>query len=169
MATPYNPQASRAGTGTSAGAISRSPAQIAAAVFGAVFLLVGIAGFIPGLTTHYDDLTFAGQHSEAMLLGLFMVSILHNIVHLLFGIAGLAAARTPSWARGYLIGGGVVYLVLWLYGLIINRDSDANFVPVNTADNWLHLGLAVAMIALGVLTARAVSNAPGAVTANQRR
>jgi hypothetical protein len=90
-----------------------------------------------------------------MLLGVFMVSILHNIVHLLFGVAGLALARTPRGAHTYLIAGGVIYLALWLYGLLINRASAANFVPVNTADNWLHLGLGVGMIILGAATARA--------------
>jgi hypothetical protein len=135
--------------------------QVAAAVVAAVFLLVGVLGFIPGVTTHYDQLSFAGHESMAMLLGLFMVSVLHNIVHLLFGIAGLAAARTPRGARLFLIVGGAVYLVLWLYGLLIDHGSDANFVPVNTADNWLHLGLGVGMIALGLLTARAVRTGPG--------
>ncbi|WP_460429098.1 DUF4383 domain-containing protein, partial [Amycolatopsis oliviviridis] len=109
----------------------------------------GIAGFIPGLTTDYDQLSFAGHHSSAMLLGVFMVSVLHNIVHLLFGVAGLLLARTSRSAVGYLIGGGVIYLLLWLYGLVIDHDSPANFVPVNPADNWLHLGLALGMIALG--------------------
>ncbi|ONI79778.1 hypothetical protein ALI144C_23830 [Actinosynnema sp. ALI-1.44] len=132
--------------------ITRSPGQVTAAVVGVVFLLVGIAGFIPGLTTGIDQLSFAGHHSGAMLLGVFAVSILHNIVHLLFGIAGLVLARTPRGARAFLVGGGVVYLVLWLYGLVIDHDSAANFVPVNTADNWLHLGLAVGMIALGLIT-----------------
>ncbi|GAB3886930.1 hypothetical protein GCM10029964_052030 [Kibdelosporangium lantanae] len=65
-----------------------------------VFLLVGVAGFIPGLTTGYDQIGFAGHDSMAMLLGVFMVSILHNIVHLLFGVVGLASARTPGSARG---------------------------------------------------------------------
>ncbi|HEY3483130.1 MAG TPA: DUF4383 domain-containing protein, partial [Streptomyces sp.] len=69
--------------------------------------------------------------------------------------AGLASARTARGARTFLVAGGVVYLVLWLYGLLIDHGSDANFVPVNTADNWLHLGLGVGMIALGLLTARA--------------
>jgi Domain of unknown function (DUF4383) len=46
--------------------------------------------------------------------------------------------------------------VLWLYGLIINEDSVANIVPVNTADNWLHLALAVAMIGLGLALGRQV-------------
>jgi 4-hydroxybenzoate polyprenyltransferase len=94
--------------------------------------------------------TFAGHESTAMLLGVFHVSILHNIVHLLFGVVGLVLARTVAGARGFLIGGGVVYLVLWIYGLLIDHDSAANFVPVNTADNWLHLLLGVGMIGLGL-------------------
>jgi hypothetical protein len=134
---------------------TRTPVQITAMVVSVVFLLVGLLGFVPGVTTDYDQLSFAGHDSMAMLLGVFMVSILHNIVHLLFGIAGLASARTARGARTYLIAGGVVYLVLWLYGLLIDHGSDANFVPVNTADNWLHLVLGVGMIALGLLTARA--------------
>jgi hypothetical protein len=84
----------------------------------------------------------------------FQVSILHNLVHLLFGVAGIAMARAASTARTFLVGGGVIYLVLWLYGLIIDQDSGANFVPVNSADNWLHFALGVGMIALGVLLGR---------------
>ncbi|CAM5683018.1 Membrane protein OS=Streptomyces fumanus OX=67302 GN=GCM10018772_20770 PE=4 SV=1 [Streptomyces fumanus] len=72
----------------------------------------------------------------------------------MLGIAGLLMARSAPAARNYLIGGGVIYLVLWLYGLIIDHDSAANFVPVNTADNWLHFLLGVGMIALGVLLTR---------------
>ncbi|WP_134728993.1 DUF4383 domain-containing protein [Amycolatopsis nivea] len=129
----------------------RTPRQLVAAGVGAVFLLVGILGFVPGVTTHYDQLTGAGHHSGALLLGLFSVSILHNVVHLAFGVAGLALARTPAGAKNFLVVGGVVYLALWVYGLVIDHGSSANFIPVNTADNWLHLGLAVAMIVLGVL------------------
>jgi Domain of unknown function (DUF4383) len=132
----------------------RTPVQLAALVVGVVFLLVGVLGFIPGITTHYDQLTFAGHHSEAALLGLFNVSILHNIVHLLFGVAGVVLARSIAGARGYLIGGGVIYLVLFVYGLVIDHDSAANFVPVNAADNWLHLVLALGMIALGFALGR---------------
>ena len=135
-------------------ATSRTPVQLAATVVGAVFLVVGIAGFIPGLTTDYDTLQFAGHESQAKLLGLFAVSILHNIVHLAFGVLGLVMAKTPRNAFLYLVAGGVVYLVLWLYGLIIDHDSAANFVPVNTADNWLHLLLAIGMIALGFALGR---------------
>jgi arginine exporter protein ArgO len=136
----------------------RSNLRTAARVLGIVFLAIGILGFIPGITTNYDTMTFAGHNSDAKLLGIFEVSVLHNIVHLLFGIAGLALSRTAREARAYLVGGGVIYAVLWLYGLIIDRDSGANFVPFNNADNWLHLALAVVMIALGVALGRELTS-----------
>lgn len=130
----------------------------AAQAVGAVFLLVGILGFIPGITSSYGDMSFAGNGSGAQLLGIFQVSILHNIVHLLFGVAGLAAARTASGARAYLVGGGIIYLVLWIYGLVISQSSGANFVPVNTADNWLHFLLGVGMIGVGLALSRGRSS-----------
>ena len=133
---------------------ARTLVQTAALGVGATFLLVGLLGFIPGITTNYGDMTFAGHESDAMLLGIFQVSILHNIVHLLFGAAGIAMARTVSGARTYLIGGGAIYLVLWLYGLVVGQNSGANFVPVNAADDWLHLLLGLGMIALGLITTR---------------
>jgi hypothetical protein len=134
----------------SATRIRRSTAQQVAAVVGVVFLLVGILGFIPGITTHYADMTFAGHMSDAKLLGIFEVSILHNLVHLLFGVAGLAMSRTPAGAVSFLVGGGVIYLVLWLYGVLVDQASSANFVPLNTADNWLHLLLGLGMVAAGL-------------------
>ncbi len=139
---------------TTRASITRSPVQAAAAAVGLVFLLVGILGFIPGITTGYDSMEAAGRESHAELLGIFQVSILHNVVHLLFGVAGLALARRADTARAYLIGGGVIYLVLWVYGLVIDKTSEANFVPLNNADNWLHLLLGLGMIALGVLLSR---------------
>ncbi|OEJ37544.1 hypothetical protein AR457_31920 [Streptomyces agglomeratus] len=134
--------------------VARTPVQQAALLVGAVFLLVGVLGFIPGITTDYDTMKFAEHDSEAKLFGLFQVSVLHNLVHLLFGVAGVAMSRAVSTARTFLVGGGVVYLALWLYGLLIDHDSAANFVPLNTADNWLHFVLGLAMIALGVLLTR---------------
>ncbi|RZT86928.1 uncharacterized protein DUF4383 [Pseudonocardia sediminis] len=136
---------------------SRTPIQLAAAGLGIVFVLVGVLGFVPGVTTGYDQLTFAGHMSGAALLGVFDVSVLHNVVHLLFGVAGLALSRTPAAARGFLLGGGIVYLVLWVYGLVVDFDSAANFVPLNTADNYLHLVLGVVMVALGMLLHRNAS------------
>jgi hypothetical protein len=127
------------------------------AVVGVVFLLIGVAGFIPGITTHVGDITFAGHDSPTKLLGLFQVSVLHNIVHLLYGVVGLILSRTAMTARLYLVGGGFIYLILWLYGLITGKASDANFVPFNRADDWLHFALGVGMIGLGLLVGRAPS------------
>jgi hypothetical protein len=138
------------------------PVQTAASVVGAAFLLVGVLGFIPGITTHYDELSFAG-HSGALLFGLFAVSVLHNLVHLLFGALGLLAGRNPQFARAFLVVGGGIYVFLWVYGSAIGEHTRANFLPVNTADNWLHLALGGGMIVLGVATTaveRARSDSP---------
>ena len=143
----------------------RTPIQSIAMLVGLVFLLVGILGFIPGITTHYSDLKFAGHNSDAKLLGIFETSILHNIIHLLFGVAGLALARTVDGARTFLVGGGVVYLVVFVYGLIFHGESGGNFIPVNWADNILHLALGGGMILLGVLFGRDVIARRTAATA----
>lgn len=141
------------GTSTTT-SMTASPLQTAAAAVGAVFLLVGVAGFVPGLTTDFDQLELAGHHSEAQLLGIFGVSVLHNVVHLLFGVAGLALARSWSGARTFLVGGGAVYLVLAAYGMVVDRHSQANFVPLDQADNVLHLVLGVAMVGIGTVLGR---------------
>ncbi|MFF6834278.1 DUF4383 domain-containing protein [Streptomyces sp. NPDC012438] len=142
--TTHGPSSRNAGT----------PVQKAAPAVGAVFLLVGVLGFVPGVTTHYDTMEFAAHHSEAKLPGVFQVSVLHDTVHLLFGVAGLALTRSAGTARDYLVVGGAVHLVLWLYGMFIDHDSAANFVPVDTADNWLHFFLGIGVIALGLLLGR---------------
>jgi Domain of unknown function (DUF4383) len=142
-------------THTSTAAATRTSVQKASMAVGAVFLLVGVLGFVPGITSNYDQLGFAGHHSEALLLGLFQVSALHNIVHLLFGAAGLLLARSATGARSFLLYGGVIYLVLFVYGLVVPEDSAADFVPLNGFDNGLHLLLGVGMVALAlVLTKR---------------
>lgn len=128
----------------------RTPIQQASFWIGVVFILVGVAGFVPGVTTDYGEMQFAGPDSNAHLLGIFEVSVLHNIVHLAFGIWGVIGARSFGGSRLFLVGGGLIYAVLWIYGLVIDKDSEANFVPLNAADDWLHLGLAVGMITLGL-------------------
>lgn len=131
--------------------MDRTQAQTVTRLLGVVFLLVGIAGFIPGITTNlYDGLEFAGDDGNAELLGIFEVSILHNLVHGLFGLAGLALAATASGARTFLLGGGAIYIVLWLLGLL----GGADWIPSNTADDWLHFVLGVVMIGLGVALTR---------------
>jgi hypothetical protein len=127
--------------------MDRPPVQNITRLVGIVFLLVGVAGFIPGITTNlYDGLEFAGDDGNAELLGIFEVSVLHNIVHGLFGIAGLALAATASGARTFLIGGGAIYIALWLLGIV----GGADWIPSNSADDWLHLALGVGLIVLGV-------------------
>lgn len=63
-----------------------------------------------------------------------------------------AGAVGPGWT--YLLAGGVIYLALAVYGFVIDHESDANFVPVNRADDWLHVVLGVATLALGAMAAR---------------
>lgn len=128
--------------------------QAVALVVAAAFALVGVLGFIPGVTTDYDRMEFAGHESGAQLFGLFDTSVLHNLVHLAFAAAGLVLARTWNGARAFLIGGGLVYLAVAAYGALTDRHEDANFVPLNNADDWLHLGLGVVMIALGLALAQ---------------
>ena len=132
----------------------RAPLRELAILVSLAFLAVGVAGFIPGITTHYGDLAFAGDDLGAKLLGVFQVSVLHNLVHLLYGVAGLLLTRTTAGARVFLIGAGLTYLVLALYGALIPYDSGWNFVPVDRDDNFLHLALGLGMFVLGILPER---------------
>jgi len=127
--------------------------QGAAVLVAAAFLVIGVLGFIPGPTTHLDQLQWAGHHSGAKLFGIFAVSGLHNVVHLASGIVGFIFARTYAASRAYLLGGGFVYCALWLHGLLMNQASALNIMPLNGADNWLHFGLGVGMLLLGVTLA----------------
>lgn len=140
----------------------RSLAQTLALVFGVAFLAAGVLGFIPGVTTNLGDIKFAGNDSPSELLGIFQVSILHNIVHLLFGIAGIAFSRVPDSARTYLLGAGVIYIVLFVYGLFVGSGDDANFVPVNNNGDWLHLALGI-----GLLGSWFVTREPGGMPAER--
>ena len=132
----------------------RTPVQLLAALVGVVFVVIGILGFIPGITTHYGDLSFAGHGSDARLVGLFQTSVLQNLVHIAFG-AGIFMARTAEGARTFLIVGGVVYLVIWLVGLI----GGLEWLPVNSADNWLHFVFGLVMIGLGFAAGRSTAEA----------
>jgi hypothetical protein len=129
----------------------RTPIQELALLFGLGFVILGIAGFIPGLTTHYRDLSFAGHDSGAKLFGVFQTSILLNLVHLLFGVVGIVLSRARQTARAFLVVGGLAYLVIFVYGLVTSDNSSANFIPVNRADDILHAGLGVSMLVFGLL------------------
>ncbi|WP_300265520.1 DUF4383 domain-containing protein [Microbacterium sp.] len=138
-------------TGDIVRSYAASAIQKTSVAMGVVFILVSVAGFIPGLTHSAEHLQAAGPGSEALLLGVFQVSVLHNIVHFAYGVWGLVAAVNASASRLFLVLGGLVYLVLWVYGLIAVGNDQLNFIPLNDADNWLHLGLAIVMVALGII------------------
>jgi hypothetical protein len=131
--------------------VGLTPVQHAARLVGIALLVVGVAGFVPGVTTDlYDGLEFAGDAGSSELLGTFEVSVLHNVVHGLFGLAGLALAGTPGGARTYLLGGGGLYVALFLLGIAGGGD----WLPGDRADAWLHLALGAAMIGAGIAATR---------------
>jgi Domain of unknown function (DUF4383) len=131
----------------------RTDFQWAAWLFGVLFVIVGVLGFIPGVTTNYHGLwTFDGTGAKE--LRFIGVNVLENIVHLLYGVAGILLSRTWDGARTFFLGGGLIFLVLWLYGLIIDLDTGANFLGVNTAANWVHFALGLAMLIIGAIWGR---------------
>jgi len=123
--------------------------QVLALAFGAVYLIVGIVGFF---VTGFDD--FAGNHQHEMLL-FFMINPLHNIVHIVIGVAGLLLARTLAGARAYGWLLAVGYAAAFVYGLLAVGQS-WDFLNINTADNVLHLATALVglVIALGPVRSR---------------
>lgn len=119
---------------------ARSVNSTVAAVFGAVYVLVGLAGF-------FVSETFAGTDDNT-LLG-FEVNHLHNIVHLLIGVALLAASRRTETARRANMIIGATYLVLGVIGWFIT-GTEANILALNAADHWLHLLSGAVLVGVAV-------------------
>jgi hypothetical protein len=116
-----------------------------ALIFGIVFLVIGAGGFIPGLVaphTHPDVALTTGLGLE---LSLFPINVLHNIVHLLFGVWGLLAARSAAGARGYGKAVAIIYALLTVMGLVSagNLHTTFGLVPLYGNDVWLHALLAI--------------------------
>jgi hypothetical protein len=133
-------------------------AQRLAFLFGVVFLLAGILGFIPGITENAPG-DFAGEDSEGSILGIFQTSILHNIVHALFGI-GILAARKHSTALTYLLVSGIAYVGLVLLGLLGVMD----WLPADDTDDWfLHLPLAIGLLASYFLGKKEIDHGDGVI------
>ena len=118
-----------------------------ALAIGVIYTLVGIAGFF---VTGFDN--FA-EHTEETLLG-FSINPLHNIVHLLIGLAGIAMSRRLDSARAYgwllVVGYGVVLI----YGLFVAGQEEGNFLSINTADNWLHAASILGGLVIALLPVR---------------
>jgi hypothetical protein len=107
-------------------------------IFGVVFLLVGILGFVPGIT------------ENGHLLAIFHVNTAHNIVHILSGIAALVAAGISlAAARNYFRIFGVVYGLVAVLGFFSGDQPVLGILANNSADNWLHVGIALTALVLG--------------------
>ena len=113
-----------------------------ALAYGVIFLAVGIAGFIPGLVTGAAPETGVAGESAGLLFGLFPVNLLHNAVHIVFGIWGLAVFRSLSGARLYARSVAVIYAVLAVMGLIPMLNTTFGLIPLYGHDVWLHAVLA---------------------------
>lgn len=112
-----------------------------AAIVGIVFIALGIAGFVPALV-HPAAGGALAMDEHGMLLGLFPVNGPHNVVHLLFGIWGLAASRSLGGALTYARAVAIVYAMLTLMGFVPYLGDGFGYLPLYGNDIWLHLGLA---------------------------
>jgi hypothetical protein len=116
-----------------------------ALIFGIVFLAVGVLGFVPGLVhapgPNHPDMAVNSFYGD--LLGLFPVNVLHNIVHVLFGIWGLLAYKSWSAAKTYARGVAIIYAVLTVAGLVTGLNTMFGLVPLFGNDVWLHALLAL--------------------------
>jgi hypothetical protein len=120
-----------------------------AAVFGVVFLLVGVAGFFAA-PPPVDALPLQMNHGHGMALGLFPVNTLHNVVHLLFGVLGLMAAGGILFgARAYFQVLAVSYALLAVLGAIPATQTTFGLIPIYGNDVWLHALVAVAAGVIG--------------------
>jgi Domain of unknown function (DUF4383) len=125
----------------------RTTMEVVALLYAISILLLGVFGFIPGITTNFEAMELAGDESAAQVVGAFQTSVLHNLIHALVGIAGIFMARTWQGARTFLLGGGAFFVALWLLGVV----GGAVWIPSDSADNWLHLGMGGSMIAVALL------------------
>ena len=109
-----------------------------AILFGAVFILIGILGFLPAFV------------EQGLLLGIFRVNFEHNIAHFALGILGVLAGLSSIFAaRTYFFIAGAAYGFLAILGFMEKSDMLFNMIAINTADNWLHAGLAAIFLFLG--------------------
>lgn len=111
--------------------------KTAALVFGIAFVLVGILGFIPAFTP------------DGHLLGIFAVNGVHNWIHLLSGIAALAASKTYKTSRLYFQVFGIVYGLVTVLGLFYGDHDLLGVVAHNVADILLHAVITAAALYFG--------------------
>jgi len=122
-----------------------------AKVLGALFLVVGVLGFIPALVSPApaERLGLTVQTGFGYLLGLFAINVLHNVVHLGIGFWGWIASRTPVDALRFSRGVAVFYGALTVMGLIPGLDTTLGLIPLFGHDVWLHALTAVSAAYFG--------------------
>lgn len=114
-----------------------------ALLFGIVFLLAGVGGFVPGLSPGHIHPDVSVAASSRLAFGLFPVNVLHNLVHLAFGLWGIVAARSIASSVAYARAVAAIYAVLMVFGMIPHLDTLFGLVPLYGNDIWLHALLAV--------------------------
>ena len=136
-----------------------------ALISGAVYVVVGILGFVPAAlqAPAADAPPLAVDASYGYLLGLFPVNLVHNLVHLAVGVAGLVASRAFGAARKYAVSLAVLYGVLTVLGVIPGLRTLFGLAPLFGHDIWLH---ALTAVAAGYFASRP---AAGVETATIRR
>lgn len=115
-----------------------------ALIAGVLYVLVGLAGFVPPLLSHHDLPPMAVDTVYGRLLGLFPVNLLHTLVHLMIGLWGVLAWKTYSSSRIYAQSLAVIYAVLAVLGLIPLTNTMFGLVPLFGHDVWLHALTALA-------------------------
>jgi uncharacterized protein DUF4383 len=139
-----------------------SPARLYAGVVGAVLFAAGIIGFFYNGHFGSGNDVF-GNDTSVKVFGILAVNGWHNIVHLLTGALGLLAVGYA--AREYALGLGVVYLVVAIWGFIIGSgDSILSIIPVNSADNVLHLLLGILGVLAGLASPQETTRTPATAT-----
>jgi hypothetical protein len=125
--------------------------------YGIVFIILGIAGFIPGLRQLYDVTAppLVISAGSGYLFGLFPINVLHNLVHFLFGVAALSVFRSLAASRSYLRAVAIVYAVFALMGLIPVLNTTFGLVPLFGHDIWLHILLAAGAAYFGFFSKEA--------------
>jgi uncharacterized protein (UPF0333 family) len=117
--------------------MSTSPARLYALVVGVVLVAAGVIGFF------YESSFTSDASVRGSVFGVLDVNGWHNVVHIATGLLGILAARTLASARTYCLVFALVYLVVCIWGFVVGNDGSVlGIVPVNTADNVLHLLLA---------------------------
>ncbi len=125
----------------------RTFVQRAAQLFGWGFVIVGVLGFFATGASMEDDPLLAPK-----LLGLFPVNVMHNVVHLLLGVWGLASSGSFSASKAYAVGAGVIYLLLALLGFV--SPSMFGMVPIGGNDIWLHVLFGLPLLVIGLTAKR---------------